>query len=175
MSLSKSDLPDHLSLEAGSCHPSVFIADTAQLIGQVDVGEHSSVWYQSVLRADINRIVVGQRSNIQDGCVLHLENDLPCIVGDDVTVGHRAVLHACEVKDAALIGMGAIVLNGAVIGSGAVIAAGAVVKEHCVVPENTMWAGVPAKQIKVLDSSIQDEHRKWALKYVALAQLHSRR
>ena len=172
MAHSKTDLPDHVSLESGSVHVASFIAPSATVVGQVDLAEHASVWYQSVLRADINRISIGKRSNIQDGCVLHLENDLPCVVGEDVTVGHRAILHACRVEDAALIGMGAIVLNGAVIGSGAVVAAGAVIKEYTVVPENTLWAGVPARQVKTLDAAIQDQHRRWAAKYVQLAALH---
>lgn len=172
MKLEKYELSDSVSLKKGHCHSSVFVANSAQLIGQVFIDQYSSIWYQSVLRADINRIMIGKRSNIQDSTVIHLENDLPCIVGDDVTVGHRAILHACEVKNAALIGMGAIVLNGAVIGSGAVIAAGAVIKENTHVPDCTLWAGVPAKQVKSLDSSIIINHQKWAAKYVKLAAIH---
>ena len=123
--------------------PSAFIAPSADIMGAVQVGAYSSIWYGAVLRGDINRIQIGQRSNIQDACVLHLENDYPCIVGNDVTVGHRAILHACHVHDGVLVGMGATVLNGAILESGCVIAAGAVVKEHTRVPANTLWAGVP--------------------------------
>lgn len=172
MNSTKTDFPDHFSLKEGQIHSTVFVADSACVVGQVFIEEQSSVWYNTVLRADLNRIYVGQRSNIQDGCILHLENDLPCVVRNDVTVGHGAILHACEISDAVLIGMGAIVLNGAKIGTGAVIAAGAVVKEGQVVPECTMWAGVPAKQLKVLDQSSIENNKRWAAKYVRLAQKH---
>ena len=172
MDISKSDFPDHFSLQAGQSHSTAFIANTAQLIGQVYLGEQSSVWYQTVLRADLNRIEIGKRSNIQDGSIVHLENDLPCRVGDDVTVGHGAILHACDIKDAALVGMGAIILNGAVVGKGAVVAAGAVVKEGEIVPDCTMWAGIPAKQIKILDEESIIKNQRWAAKYVRLAQEH---
>jgi carbonic anhydrase/acetyltransferase-like protein (isoleucine patch superfamily) len=124
----------------------VFVADTATLVGNVQLEEDVSVWFGAVLRADLNSIRVGPRSNIQDGVVIHVdEGDFPTIVGADVTVGHGAVLHGCRVEDGALVGMHATVLNGAVVGREAVVAAGALVPPGAVVPPRTVVAGIPAK------------------------------
>ncbi len=169
--MKKTDCPD-LSLHAKpNIHPSAFIAKGAVVIGNVILEEDVSIWYNAVLRGDINKIHIGKRSNIQDGCILHLENDRPCIVGDDVTVGHGAILHGCTIESQVLIGMGAIVLNGAVVKKGAVIAAGAVVKENMIVEENTLVAGVPAKVVKTV-SDTTTTHTEWAKKYVQLSQYH---
>ena len=170
--MEKTDLPFDFSLKTPQIHESAYVCDGAKIVGDVRLAAESSVWYNSVLRADINFIAIGERSNIQDGTVIHLENDRPCIVGNDVTVGHRAILHGCTLEDGCLVGMGAIVLNGAVVKRGAMVAAGAVVKEGMVVPENTLVAGVPAKVVKTLDSSTFETHCKWAQKYVQLAQAH---
>ena len=97
-------------------HPSVFIADGARIIGAVSIGEGSSVWFNAVLRADINKIKVGRRVNLQDGCLVHVEDDRGVVIEDDVTVGHGAVIHACTIKKSVLIGMGAFILNGVVVG-----------------------------------------------------------
>ncbi len=124
----------------------VFVADTATLVGDVELGEDASVWFAAVLRADLNAIRVGPRSNIQDGVVIHVdEGDFPTVIGADVTVGHGAVLHGCRIEDGALVGMNATVLNGAVVGREAVVAAGALVPPGAVVPPRTVVAGVPAK------------------------------
>jgi carbonic anhydrase/acetyltransferase-like protein (isoleucine patch superfamily) len=128
-------------------HPQrpTFLAPNAVLIGDVRCGPGSSVWFGAVLRADINHIIIGERTNVQDNCVLHVSRRLPCILGNDVSVGHAAVCHACTVGDGSLVGMGAQVLDGAVIGAGAIIAAGAVVPEGMVVPPAMIAAGVPAR------------------------------
>lgn len=124
----------------------VFVAETAVLVGDVELGDDVSVWFGAVLRADLNTIRVGPRSNIQDAAVVHVdEGDYPALIGADVTVGHAAVLHGCRVEDGALIGMNATVLNGAVVGREAVVAAGALVPPGVTVPPRTLVAGVPAK------------------------------
>ncbi len=131
-------------------HPSAFVAGGAWLIGDVEVGEDAGIWFNAVLRGDINAIRVGRRSNVQDGVVIHVTKELPAILGDDVTVGHKAMIHGCRVGDACLIGMNAVVLDRAVVGPFAVVAAGAVVKEGFVVPEGTLVAGVPARVVRPL-------------------------
>jgi carbonic anhydrase/acetyltransferase-like protein (isoleucine patch superfamily) len=123
---------------------SCYVDLSAQVIGDVTLGEHSSVWMNAVLRGDVNSIRVGANSNVQDCAVLHGQRNLyPVIVGDWVTIGHNATVHGCVVEDAVLIGMGVTILNGCRIGEGSIIAAGAVVPEHTVVPPRTLWAGVP--------------------------------
>lgn len=131
-------------------HPSAFVAEGAWVIGEVSLGEQSGVWFNAVLRGDINGISVGARSNVQDGCVLHVTRLLPLRIGDDVTVGHMAMLHGCVIEDRSLIGMNAVILDGARVGPGAIVAAGAVVREGAVVPEGVLVAGVPAKVIRPL-------------------------
>ena len=170
--MDKTDLPTTISTAAFKPANDVFIAKNATVLGNVRIGSQSSVWYGAVLRGDINYIKIGERTNIQDLSMLHLENDIPCIIGNDVTIGHRAIIHACTIEDGALIGMGATILNGAIIKKGAIVAAGAVVKEHQIVPEGTLWAGVPAKQVKVYDTSPYEKNVAWAAKYVQLAEIH---
>jgi len=140
-------------------HPSAFLAGGAWLIGDVEVGEDASVWFNAVLRGDINAVRVGKRSNVQDGAVVHVTRELPAILGDDVTIGHKAMIHGCRVENATLIGMNAAVLDRAVVGPFAVVAAGAVVKEGFVVPEGTLVAGVPARVVRPLT----DEERAFLL------------
>ena len=156
-------------------HPTVFIAPGAQIIGAVTVEEGASVWFNAVLRADINEIRVGKRSNIQDGSVLHVENDAPCIVGDDVVVGHVAIVHACTIEDGCLIGMGATILNRARIGTGSLVAAGAVVLEKTIVPPGSLVAGVPAKVVRPLEKAEIKGIREWAEKYRLLAEAYKKR
>ncbi len=120
-----------------------WVAPEATLVGDVHVRVGASVWYGVVIRADGDRIVLGEQSNVQDGSILHADPDLPVIVGDRVSVGHGAILHGCTVEDEVLVGMGAIVLNGAYVGTGSVIAAGAIVLEGVSVPPNSLFAGVP--------------------------------
>ena len=130
--------------------PGAFVAPDAQLIGRVVLGAQSSIWYQCVLRADLNAIVIGERSNIQDGSVIHLEDDKPCTVGREVVVGHRAVLHGCTVEDRALVGIGAILQTGCVIGQGALIGAGAMVPPGRRIRPGWLALGSPAREVRPL-------------------------
>jgi carbonic anhydrase/acetyltransferase-like protein (isoleucine patch superfamily) len=141
---------------------SCYVDLSAQLIGDVALGERSSVWMNAVLRGDVNSIRVGANSNVQDCAVLHGQrNRFPVVVGDWVTIGHNATVHGCQVEDEVLIGIGAIVLNGCRIGAGSIIAAGAVVPEGTEVPPRTLWAGVPAR----LRRSLFDQDRALILEY----------
>lgn len=149
--------------------PTAFIAPGAILVGDVSIGEQASVWYGCVLRGDIEPIEIGARTNIQDGSVVHVDIDQPAIVGADVTIGHRSVIHGCVVEDGALIGMGAVVLSGARIGAGALVAAGAVVKERFVVPPRTLVAGVPGKIVGELEGVLLERVRRNKDHYVATA------
>ena len=141
-------LPDDVMTHTPTIHNDAFIAAGAQVMGNVVLKKDASVWYNAVLRGDINQIVIGERSNIQDGCILHLENDLPCIVENDVTVGHHVNLHGCHIEECCLIGIGAIILSGAKIGRGSIIGAGAVVLENQVIPPFSLVVGNPRKVIK---------------------------
>lgn len=170
--MSKTTLPKTINVNPFEDNKNVFVAPSATVRGDITIGDGSSIWYGSVLRGDINKIVIGERTNVQDLTMIHLENDIPCLIGNDVTIGHRAIIHACTIEDGALIGMGAIILNGAIIKKGAIIGAGAVVKEHQIVPEDTLWAGVPAKQIKTYEVSPYQKNVEWAKKYVELAKIH---
>ncbi len=146
--------------------PSAFIAPSADIIGRVTLHELTSVWYHATLRGDINEIVIGPRSNVQDNVVIHLADDYGCHVGELVTVGHSAILHACTVKDEVLVGMGAIVLDGAVIGERSIIGAGALVTGGTVIPPGSLVLGSPAKVVRTLSLDEQADVKKWALKYV---------
>jgi carbonic anhydrase/acetyltransferase-like protein (isoleucine patch superfamily) len=147
----------------GSCYVDL----SAQIIGQVELGEHSSVWMNAVLRGDVHSIRVGANSNVQDCAVLHgMRYKHPVVVGDWVTIGHNATVHGCVIEDACLIGMGAVVLNGVRIDEGSIIAAGAVVPENTVVPANTLWAGVPAKERRKLDPEERESILQYARNYL---------
>ena len=130
---------------------SAFVAASADLVGRVSLGAESSIWYNTTLRGDINEIVIGPRSNVQDNAVIHLADDFGCYVGELVTVGHSAILHACEVKDEVLVGMGACVLDGAVIGSRSIIGANSLVTGGMIIPEGSLVLGSPARVVKTLD------------------------
>ena len=151
-----------------------FVASNATILGDVRVGEHSSIWYGSVLRADINYIEVGRCSNIQDGVIGHLSDDQPLIVGDYVTVGHGAIIHACTIEDECLIGMNSTILDGAVIGTQSTIAAGAVVPAGMIVPPGALIAGVPGKLKRILKEEEREELKKWAEKYIDVAKAHQK-
>ena len=141
---------------------SCYIDLTAQVIGDVVLGEHASVWMNAVVRGDVNSIRIGANSNVQDCAVLHGQRYVyPVTVGDWVTIGHNATVHGCVVEDACLIGMGSTILNGAVIGTGSIIAAGAVIPEKTIIPPNSLVAGVPGKVRRTLG----DEDRSLILKY----------
>ena len=170
--MEKSDIRDNVTIKTPQIHESAFIADGARVIGDVILKAESSIWYNTVARADINQIVIGERSNIQDNSVIHLENDQGVLVGNDVTVGHNAIIHGCTIGDGALIGMGAIIMNGVSIGKGAGVGAGAVVKENMIVNDYELVVGVPARGVKTLSSSTYDDNMKWAKKYVQLANIH---
>lgn len=141
---------------------SCYVDVSAQVLGDVELGEHSSVWMNAVLRGDVHSIRVGANSNVQDCCVLHGQRNLYSVtVGDWVTIGHNATVHGCIVEDACLIGMGVTILNNCHIGEGSIIAAGCVLPEHTKVPPRTLWAGVPGKQRRELG----DTDRKLILEY----------
>ena len=144
-----------------------YIAEGAYIIGNVTVKEYSSIWFNSVVRGDINSIVIGRYTNVQDNSVIHVSNEKPTVIGDYVTIGHNAVIHACTIEDHCLIGMGAVILDGAVIGSGSIIAAGAVVKKNQVIPPFSVVAGIPARIIKSMPEDVEKIHAQ-ALKYKEL-------
>lgn len=149
--------------------PDVYIAKTAVVLGDVTLGAFSSIWYNAVLRGDINRIVVGEYSNIQDNAVVHLADEYPCLIGRYVTVGHSAIVHACTVEDECLIGMGATILDGAVIGAQSIVGANALVTQGTVIPPGSMVLGSPAKVVRTIAQADRDQLKKWAEKYVANA------
>jgi len=149
----------------------VYIADTALVIGDVTIGDECSIWFHSVLRGDINSIVIGKRTNIQDGCVLHVDYGVnPVRIADEVTVGHAAVVHGCSVESRSLIGMHATILSGATIGSGSIVAAGAVVRENQIVSPRTLVAGVPAKPVRKVTDDELDKIINSAQHYVDYSQ-----
>ena len=147
----------------------VYIARGAIVVGDVSLGEHSSIWYNAVLRGDINQIVVGKYTNIQDNAVVHLEDNLPCLIGDYVTVGHSAIVHACTVGDESLIGMGAVVLDGAMIGRQCLIGAKALVTMRTEIPDGSLVMGAPAKVVRALTEEERGKLRYSAEKYAANA------
>jgi carbonic anhydrase/acetyltransferase-like protein (isoleucine patch superfamily) len=152
---------------------SCYVDISAQLLGDVTLGEHASVWMNAVLRGDVHSIHVGANSNVQDCAVLHgMRHKHPVIVGDWVTIGHNATVHGCVIDDGCLIGMGAVILNGALIGKGCIIAAGALVPENAIVPENTLWAGVPAKQRRELDDVDREAILRYAKNYLDYTELY---
>jgi carbonic anhydrase/acetyltransferase-like protein (isoleucine patch superfamily) len=151
-------------------HPTAFVAPTAVLIGDVEVGEKSSIWFGAVLRGDNGPIRIGARTSIQDNCVLHVSEHGRTMVGDDVTVGHCAVMEDCDIRQFALIGSNAVVLGGAVVGERSLIAAGSVVGEGAQIPARVLAAGSPAKVKKPLDGAAAQWIDISAAEYVALSR-----
>ncbi len=153
----------------------VFLAKSADVVGDVIIGKDSSVWYQAVIRGTVENegvpIVIGERTNIQDGCVLHLDLENPLTIGSNVTVGHKAILHGCTIADNCLIGMGAIVMNGAVIGKNSMVGAGALVTQGTVVPEGSLLIGSPAKIKRMLRPAEIESIAKSAQTYVNEAKM----
>jgi gamma-carbonic anhydrase len=147
----------------------VYIAAGAVVLGDVTLGDRSSVWYNAVLRGDINRIVVGSHTNIQDNTVVHLADDYPCVIGERVTVGHSAIVHACTVADEVLVGMGSVVLDGAVIGAQCIIGARALVAEGAQVPPGSLVLGVPGRVVRALTAEERAKIKGLAEKYVQAA------
>jgi carbonic anhydrase/acetyltransferase-like protein (isoleucine patch superfamily) len=151
--------------------PTAFIAYTAIVIGDVQIGPHSSVWFHSVLRGDTNAIRVGARSNVQDGTIIHVTSYVaPTIIGDDVTIGHAAIIHACTLRNHAFVGMGATVLDGAVIEEGGVLAAGGLLAPDKRIGPNELWQGSPARLRRVLDAEERAKFGQAATHYVELAR-----
>ncbi|MCR4430836.1 MAG: gamma carbonic anhydrase family protein [Tepidanaerobacteraceae bacterium] len=150
-------------------HETAFIAPSADVIGDVTVGENSSIWHHAVLRGDVNRIEIGSCTNIQDGTIVHVAGEYPTIIGNNVTIGHGAIIHGCIIKDNAFIGMGAIILDGAIIGEGALVGAGALVTEKKEIPPHTLAVGVPAKAVKELSDEYRQMAKNRAVEYAELA------
>ncbi len=149
---------------------SAFIAPGAVVLGDVTLGEETSIWFHTVLRGDINRIRIGAHSNIQDGSVVHIDSDYDTTVGEWVTVGHRAIVHACTVDDEVLVGMGSIILDGAEIGARSIIGAGALVTGHKKIPPGSLVLGSPAKVVRALTLDEQSSIKGWAERYVQLSR-----
>jgi len=147
--------------------PKTFIAEGAQVIGAVKMKEFSSFWFNTVVRGDVNHIEIGRYSNVQDNSVVHVSDAFPTIIGDYVTIGHNAIIHACTIEDHCLIGMGAILLTGSVIGTGSIIGAGALVRENQVIPPYSLVVGVPGKILKSTANDAEKIHAQ-AIKYKTL-------
>lgn len=154
-------------------HKDAFVADSADVLGDVNIGEGTSIWYSAVLRGDIENITIGKYTNIQDNATVHTETDIPTQIGDYTVVGHNAIVHGATVGNNCLIGMGAIVLNNAVVGDNSIIGAGSVVTEGKVIPPNSLVIGTPGKVIREVKDEEIDGIRKNALRYHALWQKHS--
>lgn len=150
----------------------VFICKGATVVGDVTLGDRASVWYGAVLRADINKIVIGNYSNVQDNAVLHLADELPCILGNYVTVGHAAVVHGAIVRDETLIGMGAVILDGAEIGEQCIVGARSLVTPGTKIPPGSMVMGAPAKVVRPLSEKERLGLKYWAEKYACNAEYH---
>ena len=167
----KSSVCTHLGTPP-KIHKEAWIAPGAVVIGDVEIGKDSSVWYQTVIRADIQSVRIGEGTNIQDGSVIHLASDIGVKVGNFVTVGHKAMLHACEVGDEVLVGMGAIVMDGAVIGDRCIIAAGSLVTGGTRVPAGSLVMGSPGRVVKTLTEEEQNSIKNWADKYIEVTRGH---
>ena len=149
-------------------HPSAFIDDSAQVIGDVEIGEESSVWMAVVVRGDVNRIRIGRRTNVQDGTIVHVMiRTHETTIGNNVTIGHRAVVHGCTIEDQCLIGMGAILLNGAHVGAQSIVAAGTLVTEAMKVPPRSLVMGSPGKVKRLLTHAEIADLQTYADRYVA--------
>jgi carbonic anhydrase/acetyltransferase-like protein (isoleucine patch superfamily) len=153
-------------------HPTAFLAATAIVMGDVGLGAESSVWYNSVVRGDMAPIRVGSQTNLQDGTVVHVDEGLPCTIGDRVGVGHRVILHGCSVEDDCLIGMGSVLLNGVVVGRGSVIAAGALLTEGMRIPPGSLVMGMPGRVIRPVTAELGKRIEQTWRNYVELAKLH---
>jgi carbonic anhydrase/acetyltransferase-like protein (isoleucine patch superfamily) len=167
-------MPEARVISLGGMSPqissSAYLADGVVIAGDVSIGSDSSVWFNAVIRGEYGTVRVGNRSNVQDCAVLHSDPGFPCIVHDDVTIGHGAVVHGCTVGSGAIIGMGAILLNGAKVGEDAIVAAGAVVTEGFVINPGTVVAGVPAKVKRQLEPNERQQGREAAARYVEKAE-----
>jgi carbonic anhydrase/acetyltransferase-like protein (isoleucine patch superfamily) len=166
--------------KAPRIHSSAFIAPGCRIIGDVEIGPDASIWYNCVIRADVNRIVIGARSNIQDGTVVHCDSPkdanpdgYPTIIGEDVLIGHLAMVHGCTLHDRAFVGLGAIVMDGCVVESEGMVAAGAMLTAGKVVGARQLWMGRPAKYLRDLDEAALASNRKGVASYVVNARMHA--
>lgn len=151
-----------------------FVAPSAVLVGDIDIGSEASVWYGCILRGDVNRILVGARANLQDGTIVHGSPDIaPTMIGADVLVGHGALIHGCQLCDHSFVGMRAIVLNKCVVETGALVAAGALVTEGTRVPRGEIWGGNPARKIGLLNEKAERSMRSAVQSYIDLAKRHA--
>ncbi len=184
--MSNSDHPDTSIIpfngKAPLIHPSAFIAPGCRIIGDVEIGEDASIWYNCVIRADVNRIRIGARTNIQDGTVVHCDSPgdgvtapgegWPTIIGDDVLIGHMAMIHGCVLHDRAFVGLGAIVMSGCTVESDAMLAAGALLSPGKTVPHRQLWAGRPAKYMRDLPDTALIDMREGVDHYVHNGKAH---
>lgn len=151
-----------------------FVAPTAQLIGNIQIGSLASIWYGCILRGDVNAIRIGERSNLQDGVIVHGSPGIPpTTIGSDVLVGHGALIHGCELRDGSFIGMRAVILNNAVVETGGLVAAGALVSEKTIVPSGEIWGGMPARKIGTLSKTMAEKMLESVQHYVKLGQAHA--
>jgi carbonic anhydrase/acetyltransferase-like protein (isoleucine patch superfamily) len=157
---------------SAAVHPTAFIAAGAVVLGDVTLGEESSVWYGAVVRGDMAPIIIGARTNLQDGTIVHVDEGVPCTIGRRVGVGHRVILHGCTVEDDCLIGMGAILLNNVRIGTGSVVAAGAVIPEGMQVPPGSLVMGVPGRIVRPVDVALTERIAFTWAHYVEQARAH---
>ena len=153
-------------------HPSAYVAPGADVIGRVTLRKYSSIWFGCVLRGDVNRIDIGEATNIQDGSILHVDDRAPCLIAHHVHVGHHANLHGCVVETGAMIGIGAIVLSRARVGEEAIVGAGSVVLEGTTIPPRTLAVGAPARVVRSLTRKDIDYVKRWVKKYVQLANTY---
>ncbi len=172
------DFPERIAHFLGQepdIHPTAFVAPGATVVGAVTLGEEASVWFHASLRGDINAIVVGPRSNIQDGAVIHVADAYSAHIGELVTVGHQAIVHACTVDDEVLVGMGAIILDGAEIGARSIIGAGALITGGKKIPPGSLVLGSPAQVVRSLSLDEQQSIKVWAQRYVTLSRVYLER
>ena len=166
MNMDKTQLKDNVIIKTPQIDETAFIAPGARVVGDVILKPHSSIWYNTVARADINQITIGERSNIQDNSVIHLENDQGVVIGNDVTIGHNAIIHGCTIGNNSLIGMGATILNNAKIGNNCLVGAGALVTENKEFPDGSLIVGSPAKAVRELSQDMIDNMTRSSKHYV---------
>jgi len=152
--------------------PKAFVAPSAEVIGDVEVCDFANIWFGAVIRGDIAKIKIGRYTNIQDNATVHIDYNMPTILGEYITVGHGAILHGCIIEDRCLIGMGAVVLSGAKIGTGSIVGAGAVVPERAQIPERSLVLGIPGKAVKKLAEDVFKKNEDWAIDYWKLAEIY---
>lgn len=160
-------------------HPTAFIAPGCRIIGDVTIGPDVSIWYNCVLRADVSSITIGARSNVQDGSIIHCDglkpgfpDGFPTVIGEDVLIGHMALVHGCVLDDRAFVGLGAIVMNGARVGSDSMLAAGALLTENKVIAPRELWAGRPARLVREIDDALAADMQHGVAGYVINGRLH---